>query len=681
MASADQYAEWIVKNADKKGTPEFETVAKAYQEAKSERALPEVPVTPATSGQPNGEGIPAPRSAVYNFVRDTSGAVIPVFTAIAGGAVGTLSGNPIGTALGAGAGYTAGEEAIHQLFDQPAPESKSAGFARGAENLANNISMEAVGGAVAKPIAKGLGWLTDALTQQLGVQKAAKILKEAFGADIPTVRQVIQNAPEGSTAAQSISGVNSPTTQALLERVSGRTPEAAANKLATANAQEAERVNRLMYVADAGSQAEAKETQKGMKNALRKQLLPDLETELNAANIAGPLKTKLEEQAARMAENAAKAVDDARRFSIASGRLEAGAGKRQTLERAMPVPGRYTYEGELAKKAEQVAEDAANASLHFGDASRFATAAANSLEAHGLKPLKTDSIISKIEGLTKNPEFAGNREVSTALNRVASDIKEWTNAGGVIDAWALDSIRKNSINSVVQALLPTADAKAQKALAAKLTGQLRPLIVDAIEAAGGTGYKAYLDAYSQGLKAVSEKKMAAKALEMYQSNPKGFVKLVEGNNTKEVEKVFGAGSYDIAKEMSASAMYHFKKVAGEVTREASIKEQTAAGQQAYKELLDSNTGALKFPAFFSAKTTVANTVLDKLETKLGKQVMDKLTAASKSGESLDKLLSTVPAVERSKILKELSNAQKYFGASGATLNALAPENKNYLRTD
>jgi len=36
MASADEYAEWIVKNQAKKGTPEFDTVAKAYEEAKAE---------------------------------------------------------------------------------------------------------------------------------------------------------------------------------------------------------------------------------------------------------------------------------------------------------------------------------------------------------------------------------------------------------------------------------------------------------------------------------------------------------------------------------------------------------------------------------------------------------------------------------------------------------------------
>lgn len=36
MATADEYAAWIVKNADKKGTPEFDTVAKAYQDAKAQ---------------------------------------------------------------------------------------------------------------------------------------------------------------------------------------------------------------------------------------------------------------------------------------------------------------------------------------------------------------------------------------------------------------------------------------------------------------------------------------------------------------------------------------------------------------------------------------------------------------------------------------------------------------------
>lgn len=45
MATADDYAAWIVQNADKKGTPDFDTVAKAYQLAKGQEPQPAPPPT------------------------------------------------------------------------------------------------------------------------------------------------------------------------------------------------------------------------------------------------------------------------------------------------------------------------------------------------------------------------------------------------------------------------------------------------------------------------------------------------------------------------------------------------------------------------------------------------------------------------------------------------------------
>jgi hypothetical protein len=37
-SSASDYAQWIIKNQDKQGTPEFETIANAYQAAKQQEA-------------------------------------------------------------------------------------------------------------------------------------------------------------------------------------------------------------------------------------------------------------------------------------------------------------------------------------------------------------------------------------------------------------------------------------------------------------------------------------------------------------------------------------------------------------------------------------------------------------------------------------------------------------------
>ena len=51
MATAEQYGEWIVANKDKRGTPEFETVAKAYKMARS-GAVPKTPEPAAPAETP-----------------------------------------------------------------------------------------------------------------------------------------------------------------------------------------------------------------------------------------------------------------------------------------------------------------------------------------------------------------------------------------------------------------------------------------------------------------------------------------------------------------------------------------------------------------------------------------------------------------------------------------------------
>lgn len=58
MATVDEYAAWIVKNADKKGTPEFETVAQAYQSAKSAAPAAAVKAAPANKDYEAGKAKP-----------------------------------------------------------------------------------------------------------------------------------------------------------------------------------------------------------------------------------------------------------------------------------------------------------------------------------------------------------------------------------------------------------------------------------------------------------------------------------------------------------------------------------------------------------------------------------------------------------------------------------------------
>ena len=83
MATAAEYATWIVQNKDKQGTPEFETVAEAYQIAKRSQNV-------ATTEQRT-----APKEAEPSFMSQLVGAgetALTLGTATTGGLVGTIGG-------------------------------------------------------------------------------------------------------------------------------------------------------------------------------------------------------------------------------------------------------------------------------------------------------------------------------------------------------------------------------------------------------------------------------------------------------------------------------------------------------------------------------------------------------------------------------------------------------------
>jgi hypothetical protein len=83
MATADEYAAWIVKNSSKRGTPEFDTVAQAYQLAKAEETTA---VTQKQIAQP-----PAQPSIGQKIV-GAGETALTFGTAATGGTLGTLAG-------------------------------------------------------------------------------------------------------------------------------------------------------------------------------------------------------------------------------------------------------------------------------------------------------------------------------------------------------------------------------------------------------------------------------------------------------------------------------------------------------------------------------------------------------------------------------------------------------------
>ena len=709
-------SDWVKRLPDETKGYVKKVLTSAAQRAGSE----EEPVAAPAQARPTvADAIPDTRGDVPEWgrknprlyglagaAREVLGPIIEAGGAILGGIGGAAAGapaGPLGIAAGgvggAGAGYATGKEAT-RLADialgNVAPTPVSEAPARVLGNVAEGGMME-TGGRLAAPVigaavkggAQLIGKAIDLPKQS--AQKAARIARESVG-DLDVVVNALRTARPGATPAQALAeaGINEPVAQALLSRSALRKEGAKFFSDVTAT-ENADAINALSQIAGGATQTGAKAGQAAAKKEVNALLEPIKDQILARANVGGTTGAALRQEAVDQSAKAAAAVEDVRRFTAAGERIPGVSEKlsAQQFPGQPKAPLKYTYMGELQKKADDVATQAAKGSLEHGEAARFAQAAADQLEAAGLKPLESAPILQSLQRVSSDPKLAGSEAVKY-LPRVADDIQKWTQAGGVIDATALDSIRKNSVNAVINDMT-NLDAKAKKALAAKVMGELKPVLIDAIEGAGGTGYRQYLTDYANEMQKIGQMKLGAKALDLFEKSPKRFVALVEGNSPKDVEKIFGPGSYDIVSEMSQDAMKTLQSTGKLIKGRAVAAEQSEKGITAFQQVLEENTSKFRLPNFLSPKITATNTVLDVLEKKVGKDTVRKLTEASKTTKDFDALLNTLPAVERNKVLKVLNNpsewgnaairkAFKTPGVGAAGVNALRGpvENQNAL---
>lgn len=662
------------------------------QTAKRQSAAPGAAETPAAEvpAAERGGAQPPSWAAEYPNIykaavatRQTIGPTVEMLGGIGGGAVGTVGATPgIGTLLGAGAGY-AGAKQVLRMADQylglePRLSPQDA-IAQASKDIAMGATMEAGGRVAGQAISAGMGKLMD--VRQLAQQRAAQIARQSVGGDVAAARAALAEAPEGATAAQALAGAEQPfyTTQALLQRAGRRAPEAmgptTGPQAGMTPAQSAAAVNELAAMAGGPTATAARAVRADEIDALNNALLPQRNVVLQGINEAEIARRRLQGEAARMGEAAAQKVEDVRRFTSAENRALGRAAGEQMLGRA-PMGARME---DLAERAAEVSKQAAEGSLAFGEASRFAQRALDSIKAHGLEPLKTDAIEAQLQQVLKNRDFAGNADIQRVIPRVIEDVRAWTDAGGVVDAFALDAIRRNSVSGAVRDLLGTqATPTAQKRLTADLLNKVKPAIDAAIvKASGSKAYENYLEAYAKGRQAVEQRELSAKALEMFETNPAEFVKLVRGKNPDAVEDIFGPGSYNIATQMSEAAMGKLGRIAETAERAGRATEQAASGQERLRELLTDNLTKWRVPWGLDVKAAATNKALDKLEQRLSKKVWRQLTESAQTAESFDALLSTLPASERSRILQFVKDPAQYGLAKGAAAraatNMLAPD--------
>jgi hypothetical protein len=669
-----------------------QSMIQAQLPAISQPAAPQLPesLRPRTAAP---EGIPGARQdltttqRVYQAVRPYVAPTVEALGAGAGGLIGAGAGTalgPVGTATGAvggaGLGYGIAKEAL-ELADVylggKAPRQGAAQVTEPVRNVLEGATFEA-GGRVAGPlIQKGLGKLAD--LRQIPQNKAAYIARNALGPDLPEVLNALKASQgKGMSAAQATADINSPTWQALIDRATARDPRFLA---ALEKSQGDVSLNALSKLAGGTTAAEARATTEGAKEAARSITSPMREAALNRANL-GKEVARLEGLSAELGEQAAAKVQEVRRL-MELGDIANANARLNLIKRDLPVGlTKYTYGGELAEKAfNEWSNKAAQASLDLGQGARFAEQAAGALRSVGIKPLEGEPLVRSLKAVANNPEFAGNDVLLGALRNVGDDIAKWTSGGGVIDARALDAIRKNSVNAAIQQLRPGMDATSQRNLAAGVLSRVKPVIDDAIEAAGGAGYRDYLKEHAKLSQKIAEKQLTGEALKLWKTDKNAFVRLVQNESPEAVEKVLGPGKYNIAVELAEDTLGTLQSEASKVIRNANIKSQVEGGQTALKELLLQNMSKFRLPSYLSAVAATTNKALNILENKIGQKTMATLTEALKTPEGAANLLESLPAAERNKVLQLIGDPSKWSaparatvtGGTAAGVNMLAPE--------
>lgn len=544
----------------------------------------------------------------------------------AGGAVVGTGAGPLGTVAGAGLGYSLAKGGLDSLETalgyRQGPQTATEALVGGAKDVLTGATMETGGRVIAPVISKAVGSAAGKVASlpNMAQAKANRLATAAAGPDLASIRSAL-NAAEGRTVTvnQATAGINNPTWQALAAEAAKRDPRAFNQVMA---AQQDESLNALSQLAKGDTAAATRATVEQAQKNLNTITRPMKDTALKGANLG-------------------KFVADAAAVREASD-LAVMVGSGGKID-----PVRFAAQASGAEKA---------------------------LRASGVKPLEAESLARRISSIPKNPAFAENDLVEGSANAVADALRKWSGSGGVIDAVALDAIRKNAVNAAVAKLRPGMDATSQRNAAAGVLSEIKPYIDDAIEKAGGVGYKQYLARHAEGMQKIAEQKLTGEALRMWKTDKEGFLRLVNNESPEMVEKILGPGNYDIAKNLAADSLKVLKGEAGKIVTDKAVASQSTQGREALELLLQQNKSRLKIVNWLNPAVTAMNKGLDIMERNLDANTMRILAEAMKSPKGAKDLLAAIPPTERSKILKILNDPETW-GSTGQAVrsgvNALA----------
>ena len=521
---------------------------------------------------------------------------------------------------------------------------------------------------VIPPVAKGLamvgGKIVDLALGQSAKVEAGKIARKMAGDTLNEIRAANGVAPIDIDAAQAAYGIQNDVWQAFLDVVKGKDTKAVFSTLKTKQAQD--QFNVLANMARGATEAEAMTSRGATKETLNKLTTPMREENMLNANRGTVEILPLQTEAELAKQAAAANVQDVRRFGTAQSRA------------INPAPTNLATDANLmnlANRADETASKAAAESLTQGEIARNAETKIADLAAKGIQPLNINTVSNRLDALANQVGTRADPIQVTVLTKLKSRLQNLAQTnGGIIDANDLYQLRKTGINDVIESELRSGglDPSTQSQRIASLLGEIRPLVDDAIEKAGGKTWRDYLSTHAAGMKQIEQMEMADKLRTLFKTDKNAFVNMVEGGDTKAVQELFGPGNFDIAEQM-LEKMKPLTKIKDEITRDAKIEEQINIARRAlgFKE----GSWAEKIPGFVGLETAVAKKLIQTIEGKINAKAMEVLIKGAESGKSMNEILNTLPASEKGKLAQILNSSEEWSPLLGTAIAQKRNQNK------
>jgi len=399
-------------------------------------------------------------------------------------------------------------------------------------------------------VLKQLGGRVIDLTRMPAV-KAGKIIRDALGKDVEAAKAAFASlSPDDQRLAQQVllAAKIEPSKFFGLGKIVTDQIDPDTRAL-TLDAQEAAR-NARMAAISGGEDATARRAAAEFgRREVSTATGPARDAALARSNIAGETVP-----AAEALANAARQRADEITASGVVPRMRGLEGRsREQIDAAFQNPEFFTQggpinrTGEIAEGAGQRADDAIAAQIGLRDTARDMEDVVADLAAEGMQPLTVGPIVQQLRSMAAQPATRADKLQRRALTTLADDLQGLADANGVIDARDLYQIRKTGLNDIVDTLLSGQQpGSGTKERTASLLTSAREMIDNAIEGAGGVGWKDYLTRTRQGFETVNRQKLAGEGARLTKESPDEMIALMRGDREGIVEDIMGTGQFDIA---------------------------------------------------------------------------------------------------------------------------------------